>query len=58
MRTINKLEKALDKAYEDDDMDEFHLLAEELRERDPYNDMFHLGHANWPNCDIAGCGED
>ena len=24
----------------------------------PYNDIFHLGCPNWPNCETEGCGED
>lgn len=32
-------------------------LSDELEELDPYNDMFHLGCKNWPNCETEGCGE-
>lgn len=40
----------------DEDMDKLDILLDELRKVDPYNDMFHFGCTNWPNCDMVGCG--
>jgi len=38
--------------------DEVIALMNDLVDLDPYNDIFHLGCPNWPNCDFFGCGEE
>lgn len=58
-RKIKELENEIANRYENDDFydESQEKLVDELKELDPYNDMFHLGCKNWPNCDTEGCGE-
>lgn len=59
MSLIKKLEKELNEICVADKFDEnkYDKLSNQLRSIDPYNNIFHLGCKNWPNCDTEGCGE-
>lgn len=61
-KRINEIEKQMDVLFEKDEVSQdekkqLKALEYELAEIDPFNDIFHLGCPNWPNCDIEGCGE-
>lgn len=58
-RKIKELENEINVLCERDEFNDklYTKLSDELEELDPYNDMFHLGCKNWPNCETEGCGE-
>ena len=53
---IIETEKELEQTDDNDD-EKIDALRSRLESLDPYNDMFHLGCRNWPNCEEVGCGE-
>jgi len=57
VKEINMLENQMDKAAQEEDWDKYFQLSDKLEKLDPFNDIFHLACPNWPNCDIAGCGD-
>lgn len=57
MNRVEKLEKQIDKAVENEDWELYCELMDKLRYIDPFNEVFHLGCLNWPNCELEGCGD-
>lgn len=57
MNRIKELENKMNDLCERDEFNDelYTKLSDELREIDPYNDMFHLTCPSWPNCDVEGC---
>lgn len=52
---MNRIKELENKIFSYEKFEDYKKLIDELRELDPYNDMFHLTYPSWPNCDIGGC---